>query len=234
MLFADFLKRLMPVAQSHPAYKEHFPPSSWKRLFDTARPYGDDGLVFEVGAIVDSGLGDGRIEEVVVPFVRDLNGEFAPGWETREADEPVEDPWTSDAWASEASEEAQHARSSSACRTRRAPGSLKPSSYPLPRQLLLTLLDQLRTSSRNGGSFRSTTTRGKTSAVPLPDVDIQELPGGVLQYSWPDPGEGELYRVTTSDHEALFSPEEADADFWSPAGRRTLRMRGPPRLLCVS
>lgn len=218
MLFADFLKRLMPVAQSHPAYKEHFPPSSWKRLFDTARPYGDDGLVFEVGAIVDSGLGDGRIEEVVVPFVRDLNGEFAPGWETREADEPVEDPWTSDAWASEASEEAQHAPSSSAVEPEepRVPEAVvAPTAEAAAADVAEPAADLLE----ERWIFPQYDYSREDLAVPLPDVDIQELPGGVLQYSWPDPGEGELYRVTTSDHEALFSPEEADAELvacWAP------------------
>ena len=48
MLFADFIKRLMPIAQSTPEFREHFPPASWKQLFDIATDAGDGLLVFEV------------------------------------------------------------------------------------------------------------------------------------------------------------------------------------------
>jgi hypothetical protein len=42
-------------------------------------------------------------------------------------------------------------------------------------------------------------------------VEVSSVDGGTaLRYSWPDPGEGELFRVVVSDHEAPFSPDDAD------------------------
>ena len=77
MLFADFIKRLMPIAQSAPEFRDHFPPASWKQLFDLGTEAGDGLLVFEVDDLLLAELGGGRVEDVVVPFVRALNQEFA-------------------------------------------------------------------------------------------------------------------------------------------------------------
>lgn len=77
MLFADFIKRLMPIAQSSPDYREHFPPSCWKQLFDLATPSGEENLLFDVDDVLLAELGGDDIEGVVVPFVDALNTEFA-------------------------------------------------------------------------------------------------------------------------------------------------------------
>jgi hypothetical protein len=48
-------------------------------------------------------------------------------------------------------------------------------------------------------------------ADPAPTVSVSERPDGSLLYTWPDPGDGEVFRVVISDHEIPYDPDEADA-----------------------
>lgn len=221
MLFADFIKRLMPIAQSAPEFRELFPPASWKRLFDLADHQGEDHLLFDADQVAAAGMGDGRTEDVVAPFVRALNAEFA-GLIEEEPQEPEQggarngNPWEYPGSAEER-EAAVNAPMQSARAGERTGSVLEP--VPSPADPAL-----------QGNRAQSPELRfsfpeydfSRDDIEPIPRVEVSSVDSGTaLQYSWPDPGDDELFRVATSDHEPPFSPDEAgDAQLtWSSVAK---------------
>lgn len=221
MLFADFIKRLMPIAQSAPEFRDHFPPASWKQLFDLGTDAGDGLLVFEVDDLLLAELGGGRVEDVVAPFVRALNEEFAGGRAPRE--EEPQAPWQS-AESAPAEAKGPHAAASAepaaagesgpsvvrpipaatAWTAERAPQTpaAAPAPAPTPEPVPVT--------EKPAWSFPEYD-YSREDVDPVPNVEVSSVDGGTaLRYRWPDPGEGELFRVVVSDHEPPFSPDDAE------------------------
>ena len=214
MLFADFIKRLMPIAQSAPEFRDHFPPASWKQLFDLGRDAGDGLLVFEVDDLLLAEFGDGHVEDVVVPFVRALNAEFAGDRAPREEGTPHAEIERRDP-PEEAAPRIVTSAEQNGPSTVPAPDAsdsdLAPDSpsvtsmpSPAPAQSPLPVREEPSWSFPEYDYSREDVT-------PVPNVEVSSVDGGTaLRYSWPDPGDQELFRVVVSDHEPPFSPDDAE------------------------
>lgn len=224
MLFADFIKRLMPIAQSAPEFRDHFPPASWKQLFDVGTDAGDGLLMFEVDDLLLAELGGGRVEDVVVPFVRALNAEFAGGRAPR-AEAP---PLTEDEQRAPLEEDASRVAASaepgapSATTGEQTGPWAAPSPGPsdavrapevaavMPMTALASAPSPAPVREEPSWSFPEYD-YSREDVDPVPNVEVSAVDGGtVLRYSWPDPGDEELFRVVVSDHEPPFSPDDAE------------------------
>ncbi|MGN7212809.1 hypothetical protein [Brachybacterium paraconglomeratum] len=225
MLFADFIKRLMPIAQSAPEFRDHFPPASWKQLFDLGTEAGDGLLVFEVDDLLLAELGGGRVEDVVVPFVRALNQEFAGDRAPREEEPQAAARFEQDApsaprvaaspgpaassesavpvepAAARAGEQTSQRPAAGAVPWAAAPSPETPSAMPAPSSEPVP--------AEPSWSFPEYD-YSREDVDPVPNVEVSSVDGGTaLRYSWPDPGDQELFRVVVSDHEPPFSPDDA-------------------------
>lgn len=210
MLFADFIKRLMPIAQSAPEFREHFPPASWKRLFDLAEQHGEDTLIFGADQVVAAELGAGHLEDVVVPFVRALNAEFAGLMheETLERDQGASGVEVENLWTDRGGARGREGEGDSRLRTVSGLESVAPPVPPSP--ISASPEDDEGGAPEIQYSFPEYDF-SREDIEPIPPVETSSVDdGAALRYSWPDPGEGELFRVATSDHEPPFSPEDAD------------------------
>ena len=225
MLFADFIKRLMPIAQSAPEFRDHFPPASWKQLFDLGTETGDGLLVFEVDDLLLAELGGGRVEDVVVPFVRALNQEFAGDRAPREEEPQAAARFEQDAPSaprvaaspgpaasseSAVPVEPAAARAGEQAGQRRAAGAAPWAAAPSPETPFATPAPSSEPVPAEPSWSFPEYDYSREDIDPLPNVEVSSVDGGTaLRYSWPDPGEQELFRVVVSDHEPPFSPDDA-------------------------
>lgn len=231
MLFADFIKRLMPIAQSTPEFREHFPPASWKQLFDIATDAGDGLLVFEVEDLSLAELGGGHVEDVVVPFVHALNAEFAgdraPDVSTTPTGIlPAEKLSPRDDDRGHGSEETTEPAPLPVSAETATEAPADPSWEPV-----------VPSPSREESAWSFPEyDYSRDDIDPVPGVEIMSVDGGTaLRYTWPDPGDGELFRVVISDHEPPFSPDDAEGAGTSEAARLrdTAQLRTSVRFVTV-
>lgn len=239
MLFADFIKRLMPIAQSAPEFREHFPPASWKRLFDLAQSQGEDSLLFDADQVVAAGMGAGRIDDVVLPFVRALNAEFAGS--SQEDAQTIEregatqsSPWEAPEGSEASWEQGPMDASSESLAPEQSPAGHAPA--PIAPQPAPARTPEEPSESPGLRFSLPEYDFSRDDIEPMPRVEVSSVDAGTaLQYSWADPGDGELFRVVTSDHEPPFSPDESrDSQMtWSAVARDERAMDTSVRFVTV-
>lgn len=225
MPFAEFITRLMPLIESHDEYSAAFPPSTWKRIYDTGVTGPSGELRFDAQRISEDLLGGEKLYDVATPFVRELNAALpdsdqgssdtspqAP--EASELTDSAIDVWTAGAPVDSDDEGAAPgpvspaASEESDATTDDTPADLtRPRMVPAPGGEEEPQEDPTEAAGPTW-AFPVYDFSREDIATPLPPVRVSILSTGTLRYTWDDPGEGEVFRVSTSDTDVPFNPED--------------------------
>lgn len=206
MLFGDFVKRLVPLVEADPAFREALPPSTWKGLFETGASHGLGAVSFDAERLVAAGFDHGDSPDFARRLAETLNAEFASRGEAEVRNAGSDPsaggsadgsdgsgtgaPSRSEPWTQSGGEQVRSAASAeqTASHASEAPGDEVPGDLSFPQY-----------------------DYSREDLEPLSPVRIHVIDDGRrLQYSWDDPGQNEVFRVVTSDTEQPFSPDEGE------------------------
>lgn len=231
MPFADFISRLMPIIEADEEYSAHFPPSSWKRVYDTGAAQPSGTLHFDARRLNDEILGGTKLHDIAIPFARHLNAEFGTDEETSEGARTDEDSQAPEPESQQEMAGAEIWTDADGEITEVRPVPAFSSPGPGVGSPASPVQDGSQSEVAGPSSEGSEARAGAGPArqeepagpvwkfpiydfsredlpEPLPPVLISVLSTGGLRYTWEDPGLGEVYRVTTSDTDPPFNPDD--------------------------